>query len=494
MLSSLTAMALGRRLLLFSFTAQVLIVRCRAQDRAFQWKFGGNYVLTEVQECQNMSIIVESITSNASAIGMPPYYLIAFEPGGVPTTSLVGSDPSHLSWRVNHKSGSALMLTMVDSNGSTGGVPSTLFNVTASSNTSCLPAAPSDSIARISPNVTSTLTTCEPWGLTITNGTRPYNVIFSALNSPVITNVTMGPEDDVFTYIDRADPNGELLAAVVDANGQWGFATSVVRTSGSSNTDCVGLVSSSQTQAQIASEAAARAHAAALAAKHRRTRIIAGVVIGVVLSVLIGSAAWWCWRRKKAMASGIWDGQDTTARAWDGHDTTPRTRDVEIPSMGEFVATRNASRHVKLASTDSVTASGRLPLLSATPDIEQPQSGSSARAAVDSTPSAASPDYSPQSMPLRQNRKADIPHRSSDSSNTPQLPLLHFPQLAVPALGVASPHPGVDRSHSSLNLGLSLIDPDVQPDIIIQHRDGGVVHELPPPYLDRYGPGPAEQT
>lgn len=285
-----------------------------------------------------------------------------------------------------------------------------------------------------------------------------------------------------------------FLRIDISRNGQWGFATSVVRTSGSSNTDCVGLVSSSQTQAQIASEAAARAHAAALAAKHRRTRIIAGVVIGVVLSVLIGSAAWWCWRRKKAMASGIWDGQDTTARAWDGHDTTPRTRDVEIPSMGEFVATRNASRHVKLASTDSVTASGRLPLLSATPDIEQPQSGSSARAAVDSTPSTASPDYSPQSMPLRQNRKADIPHRSSDSSNTPQLPPLHFPQLAVPALGVASPHPGVDRSHSSLNLGLSLMDPDVQPDIIIQHRDGGVVHELPPPYLDRYGPGPAEQT
>lgn len=30
------------------------------------------------------------------------------------------------------------------------------------------------------------------------------------------------------------------------------------------------------------------------------------------------------------------------------------------------------------------------------------------------------------------------------------------------------------------------MDPDVEPDIIIQHRDGGVVQELPPPYLDRY--------
>ena len=34
------------------------------------------------------------------------------------------------------------------------------------------------------------------------------------MNSPVITNVSMGPEDDVFTFIDRADPKGLLM-------GKW---------------------------------------------------------------------------------------------------------------------------------------------------------------------------------------------------------------------------------------------------------------------------------
>ena len=45
---------------------------------------------------------------------------------------------------------------------------------------------------------------------------------------------------------------------------------------------------------------------------------------------------------------------------------------------------------------------------------------------------------------------------------------------------------GVERLAPLLNVPL---DPDTQPDIIIQHRDGGagVVHELPPPYADRAG-------
>jgi len=49
-----------------------------------------------------------------------------------------------------------------------------------------------------------------------------------------------------------------------------------------------------------------------------------------------------------------------------------------------------------------------------------------------------------------------------------------------------------DRDHIPMSSGSypvdnqGRIDPDVEPDIIIQHRDGGVVQELPPPYLDRY--------
>lgn len=74
-----------------------------------------------------------------------------------------------------------------------------------------MPSAPlMSSLARITPNVTTSIETCEPWGLTVLGGKKPYQVVLSALNSGIITNVTMGANDDVFTFIDRADPN-ELL-------------------------------------------------------------------------------------------------------------------------------------------------------------------------------------------------------------------------------------------------------------------------------------------
>ena len=63
--------------------------------------------MTELSECEAYSIIVEprSNTSNASFVGVPPYYLIAFIPNGVPTTSMIGSDPNNLTWQVNQATG-----------------------------------------------------------------------------------------------------------------------------------------------------------------------------------------------------------------------------------------------------------------------------------------------------------------------------------------------------------------------------------------------------
>ncbi|KIP02077.1 hypothetical protein PHLGIDRAFT_60745, partial [Phlebiopsis gigantea 11061_1 CR5-6] len=112
---------------------------------------------------------------------VPPYYLIAFEVGGVPTTTNLGSDASNLSWKNTHKR--------------------------AGSDTSCLPSSIDTSkIASINPNVTDTLSTCEEWGLTITGGQKPYTVVLSALNSPIITNITMGAKDNILTWPNRADP------------------------------------------------------------------------------------------------------------------------------------------------------------------------------------------------------------------------------------------------------------------------------------------------
>ena len=51
-----------------------------------------------------MSIIVEPLGGGSSK-GIPPYYMFAFEVGGIPTTQMIGSDPANLTWIADHKQG-----------------------------------------------------------------------------------------------------------------------------------------------------------------------------------------------------------------------------------------------------------------------------------------------------------------------------------------------------------------------------------------------------
>ena len=60
-------------------------------------------------------------------------------------------------------------------------------------------------------NVTGSVSTCEAIGFRVYGGKKPYNITLAAPNSPVLTNVSLGPTDDVLTYIDRADPNSHLM-------------------------------------------------------------------------------------------------------------------------------------------------------------------------------------------------------------------------------------------------------------------------------------------
>ena len=126
------------------------------------------------------------------------------------------------------------MLNVVDASGSSGGIPGTIFTVVAASpddSTACV-VTPSSSSFTVTANVTDTLTTCSPWGLQIQGGVPPYNLTLIALNSPDVTNVTLPQGTNEYTYIDRANPNSQLLAAVSDSTGQWATGTPAVNTQG----------------------------------------------------------------------------------------------------------------------------------------------------------------------------------------------------------------------------------------------------------------------
>ncbi|KAI0791341.1 hypothetical protein C8Q75DRAFT_73715 [Abortiporus biennis] len=246
-----------RQVLTVTILSISYVLRCEAQVvSAFQWKWGKT-ILGDLSECQTLpiQIIAVALADNPNSVGVPPYYMMAFKFGGVPTTTLIGSDATNLSWTVNHAKGSQLLLTVADSVGNVGGIPNTIYNITAGSDQSCIPTQlPTSSLVSIKPNVTDSLTTCQPWGLTLSGGTKPYQVVLAAKGSPVITNVTMGARDDVLTYPNRADPNGFLMASVVDAAGHWGISTNGIPTRGSTDTSCGGENPSSKTTQEIEQE------------------------------------------------------------------------------------------------------------------------------------------------------------------------------------------------------------------------------------------------
>ncbi|KAI0340989.1 hypothetical protein BDW22DRAFT_373449 [Trametopsis cervina] len=433
----------------------------------FQWTFADNFLSTQITECQTLKLTTEPLNTSSTSSGIPPFYMIAFEVEGIPTTTLIGSDPNNLSWQNVHRRGSSLMFTIVDSHGNVGGIPQSLYTVTAGSDTSCLPTSTPDpsSLPLIKPNITDKIQTCQPWGLTVTGGKKPYQVVLSALDSQVITNVTMGLQDDVFTFIDRADPNKRLMASVLDADGHWGVSSPTILPYGSSDVDCVGLVSSSKTSAEIAQEAADAAKAKAQADQHRRIVIGVCVAVAIVAVIALSFGLWWYMKRKSDRENGIWDQSELTPRAWHPpEDTYPYMQEGGYtsgqPSLGAKI-TGATSYHAVGESTASV------PPVYFDHNSQQWYMSSQAGTASSSVPPPSpSPDI-PMSARERKEREALQARRQAAEG-----PARRPSAFSIADIGQSSSTP---------------LDPDVQPDIIVQHRDGGagIVHELPPPYADR---------
>lgn len=123
--------------------------------------------------------------------------------------------------------GTQLMLSIADATGAAGGV-SNMYSVSgkhilllidqctdgctttiAGQGSSCMHNTTNSLSIRA--NVTQNLQTCQPWGLRVTGGTSPYNLTILSPGSATLTNITLPNTYDVFTYINRANPNGQLL-------------------------------------------------------------------------------------------------------------------------------------------------------------------------------------------------------------------------------------------------------------------------------------------
>ncbi|KAI0315424.1 hypothetical protein OF83DRAFT_1062130 [Amylostereum chailletii] len=156
--------------------------------------------------CQTVSLSVNGSSAQ------PPFYMVAYEREGTTTVSPVGSDPSQLTWQVDHRSGSTLALGLVDSAGNSGGVSPSTWSVQddrSSSSSACLP-SPSASAPTFSANVTGHLSTCQPLEILVQGGAPPYTVTIAQQGAGVI-NATLRPDEDMYTFINRATPGSTLL-------------------------------------------------------------------------------------------------------------------------------------------------------------------------------------------------------------------------------------------------------------------------------------------
>ncbi|EKM77249.1 hypothetical protein AGABI1DRAFT_43859, partial [Agaricus bisporus var. burnettii JB137-S8] len=167
--------------------------------------------------CQDFPIVVIPDPKNATAgnfLGTPPYYMMSFPQGGQPITQLIGNTNDTLSWTPKHPVGTNFSLQLMDSDGYTGGDGGLIYQVVESEHSSeyvCTPTPPND--FTITSNVTDggRVETCHFWRLNINGGESPYTVVLNAVNSPVITNISLSDGNNAVVYSNRADPDTTLF-------------------------------------------------------------------------------------------------------------------------------------------------------------------------------------------------------------------------------------------------------------------------------------------
>lgn len=234
--------------------------------------------------------------------------------------------------------------------------------------------------------------------------------------------------------------------------GRYAFGTPKVMPQGSSDVDCVGLVSSSGNAAQLDQEAAAAQAEAAKKASERRTAIIAGVVVPVTAIVIGSVAAWYfLYYRRRRQYTGDIDlaAADTSVKPFTDHGPLLYTPSMRTPKSGVFRESQGYSDApfdpYQYSASENETA------------IMRPPSGTSQSGVTSGRYSTSN----------RRMTKAAEARMSSEGH------------------GRSESYDGPSASGTrATSLGHT---PHGEPELVIQHRDGGPgrVRELPPPYADQ---------
>lgn len=257
--------------------------------------------------------------------------------------------------------------------------------------------------------------------------------------------------------------------------GEWGNTSSIVNTVGSSDYSCPGLNTEYGKSSEIPFYYNPKS-------KSRRTTIVIAVcaTIGSLLAIA-GAILFGLWMRRRILAARwIEDGQDTFPRIFKNPDT------IDSPdSFATFERKPPLPRSFATSST---------PTTMSTPQTSQsafyPGSMASPPGILNhpwSLHHAHSSNFSSDST------SKDCGNATTGSPNYLSLPDLPFPPITFKVTRSIDNDDTLQARTSNHNTStqphtaeVQPLEPDAEAEIIIQHRSGGgVVQELPPPYLDR---------
>ncbi|GLB42979.1 hypothetical protein LshimejAT787_1204280 [Lyophyllum shimeji] len=439
-----------------------------AQSSSFGWSFGQD-VGTSLTECATLPITITSKGANGAS-----YYMIALATNGVPTTSLVGTTGGTLSWVVNQPAGTSVLLYLLDGAGNSGTIPPTPYTVTGGQSSQCLPSSPNSSSFTVTPNVTEQIATCDLWQLVVRGGSPPYNVLLASPGASSVTNVTLPAGSNMYTYVNRAAPQGTLLAAVSDSKGAWAKGTPYVITTGSNDTTCGGLTSFSgvappdTTSTTSNSSTSTGTPNTTSNRNSNKTPIIAGVCGALGGLLIIGAILLFLLRQRKRNATTEKEYLEPRQFQETGNYhplTTLPTSFVSAPSSGS----------TKQRNAGPSRQRGPLTVISVASSYEPPSTATLMPASTSTAVSIA-----PTTAVGRNSKAREV--SAAAVSPTPS---------AAPALLSSTPSedsrwpPGIDQTSPGPS------------EVVIQHTDarGVTVRELPPPYGSQVsGPAPMEQA
>ncbi|TFK22352.1 hypothetical protein FA15DRAFT_644365 [Coprinopsis marcescibilis] len=455
-----------------------------AQDRPIsqQFRFLSDVsgLGTSLPTCQPLAIQVESQLS----AGVPPYYMIAYEIDGTPRRSLIGTEDGALSYTVTHPPGkcSKLVLNVVDSTASGGGIPPITFDVVAGSSVDCVVSSPAQPDFVVWTNVTGRLQNCEPLGIAIDGGVPPYNITIASLDAPTVTNDTLTAQFDAYIWINRAPPGAQLAVSASDSTGRWATGTFLIATEGVGEPVCPGLLTSQgdwvslgfvkPEQAETPQQDDGRpapggdkadaesgnkpSEAEQKEGGKNNTALIAGITVPVVVVLLgaIGFAIWFFRRRKNRET-----GQDSETEKVH-FNKNPSSPLGGPPSITPF----DVGGPFSVSSVPST-------IMSKKQEAENRYPGPASATSVGSSivpPTFTAPIASAPRGP------------TSDTSSM-------RPSATAPASAASGPANSVySKASEAMSASSSGAGPSGAPgeEIIIQHTDSGLpsIRELPPPY------------